>query len=357
MEKYKSARPIVLNYDNDLEPFPYAVSILKTLVAPINKNDTFLEALLLHHTYIEYQENKDDGTLTIRIYKGTSDNNITNGWYGPIPLENAIKCPILILEHDYINFCPPVSPQKISLYNKNPSRPFVTIAACCILIYNNKILLTRRAKHMRTFPSAWVMPGGGLEKNECLKDTAARELHEETGIKLSQEKIENELDVLCFYESIYPTTGEICFKEGKISAHYLIAYYMIDITSKDDKNEDLIIKLDNESDAYTWLPMDYIVNYISMNRENDEKRFFKKNNDNNNNNNDVINNPKIKIYIDDGSNNNNNNMKTDYVQLSKIGHQYENDQMYGIGEGHLYALKELGKRYRNDSFNEVDSKI
>ena len=132
---------------------------------------------------------------------------------------------------------------------------------------------------------------------------------------------------------------------------------MIDITSKDDKNEDLIIKLDNESDAYTWLPMDYIVNYISMNRENDEKRFFKKNNDNNNNNNDVINNPKIKIYIDDGSNNNNNNMKTDYVQLSKIGHQYENDQMYGIGEGHLYALKELGKRYRNDSFNEVDSKI
>ena len=42
MEKYKSARPIVLNYDNDLEPFPYAVSILKTLVAPINKNDTSL---------------------------------------------------------------------------------------------------------------------------------------------------------------------------------------------------------------------------------------------------------------------------------------------------------------------------
>ena len=64
---------------------------------------------------------------------------------------------------------------------------------------DHRVLLTRRASHMRTFPSCWVCPGGGIEQGETvsrhrvfrphphpsssqLLQAGLRELHEEVGV-------------------------------------------------------------------------------------------------------------------------------------------------------------------------------
>ena len=38
------------------------------------------------------------------------------------------------------------------------------LGVCAVVLDDqDRVLLTRRAAHMRTFPAAWVLPGGGLE--------------------------------------------------------------------------------------------------------------------------------------------------------------------------------------------------
>ena len=49
-----------------------------------------------------------------------------------------------------------------------------------------RVLLTRRAPHMRSFPGSWVMPGGGLDPGESMADAVVREVHEETGVDLDE---------------------------------------------------------------------------------------------------------------------------------------------------------------------------
>ena len=41
---------------------------------------------------------------------------------------------------------------------------------------DGEVLLTRRAKHMRTFPDIWVPPGGHIEQGETLLEAGLREL-------------------------------------------------------------------------------------------------------------------------------------------------------------------------------------
>ena len=42
---------------------------------------------------------------------------------------------------------------------------------------------------MKTFPNAWVLPGGKLDPNESIKDCAIRETQEEVGITCSPDKV------------------------------------------------------------------------------------------------------------------------------------------------------------------------
>jgi len=52
-----------------------------------------------------------------------------------------------------------------------PDNPLNSIAVGVVILFechDHCVLLTRRASHMRTFPSCWVCPGGGIEKNETV---------------------------------------------------------------------------------------------------------------------------------------------------------------------------------------------
>ena len=60
---------------------------------------------------------------------------------------------------------------------------------------------------MRTFPRAWVAPGGGADEGETLAACAAREVSEEVGLEVER------LDPLCLWESFYPTSPEACLAQ------------------------------------------------------------------------------------------------------------------------------------------------
>lgn len=67
-----------------------------------------------------------------------------------------------------------------------------------VIIQNSKkeILLGKRSKKSPFYPDYWGLPGGLVEYNEKIKDTAKRELEEELGIKIKlirQAKAQNVL--------------------------------------------------------------------------------------------------------------------------------------------------------------------
>jgi hypothetical protein len=49
------------------------------------------------------------------------------------------------------------------------SKQAIRVAVCVMVVHKGKILLERRAKHMRTFPLRWVFPGGHVDKGESLE--------------------------------------------------------------------------------------------------------------------------------------------------------------------------------------------
>lgn len=56
-----------------------------------------------------------------------------------------------------------------------------------ILSYEDQVLLLKRGKKANN-PGLWNFPGGGVEGDETAKETVARELWEEAGIRISQSR-------------------------------------------------------------------------------------------------------------------------------------------------------------------------
>lgn len=123
-------------------------------------------------------------------------------------------------------------------------------AAVLLKSLDGFILLSRRAKTLRTFPGVWVPAGGHTEKGESLAETAIRELGEEVGIKFtSVDKFC--IDPLCLFESCFPPFIEW----GQPKRRHVVQYFVIQSTlSKAELN--LRVELyEPEVDACIWLPV------------------------------------------------------------------------------------------------------
>ena len=56
------------------------------------------------------------------------------------------------------------------------------------------VVLTRRTATLRNHPGQWALPGGRMEAGERLQETVLRELEEEVGLRLGEERILGRLD-------------------------------------------------------------------------------------------------------------------------------------------------------------------
>jgi len=94
------------------------------------------------------------------------------------------------------------------LMNLPTKHPYCRASACVLAVYSDdesggesgvggrrglrggSVLLTHRRQDLRTFPGAWVLPGGGVDTGESLVACAQRELEEETGLVVSPDDLE-----------------------------------------------------------------------------------------------------------------------------------------------------------------------
>ncbi|HTW96977.1 MAG TPA: NUDIX domain-containing protein [Candidatus Methylomirabilis sp.] len=58
------------------------------------------------------------------------------------------------------------------------------IGTSAFIFKNNHVLLLKRAKDEGVFPEHWELPGGKVEYGERPEDAVAREIREETGLKI-----------------------------------------------------------------------------------------------------------------------------------------------------------------------------
>src|SRR5271167_3325017 len=96
-----------------------------------------------------------------------------------------------------------------------PERPIIGVGA--VIIQGDRALLVRRATE--PLRGEWSVPGGVLELGEKLRDGAAREALEETGLRVEVGEV---LDVI---DSIFPDP------DGRTQYHYVLIDFLCHIIS------------------------------------------------------------------------------------------------------------------------------
>jgi ADP-ribose pyrophosphatase len=92
-----------------------------------------------------------------------------------------------------------------------PRAPLIGVGA--VAIKDGKILLMKRA--FEPGKGKWSVPGGLVEVGETLSDACAREMEEETGIKI------HVLELINAYDMIVPDEA------GKIRYHYVLIDFLV----------------------------------------------------------------------------------------------------------------------------------
>ena len=105
---------------------------------------------------------------------------------------------------------------------------------CCILVKNDRILMSKRDKKKREFPGYWEFPGGKCNTNESIKNCANREIKEELNIEVEFKKI--------------------IYKKMKFKNKYNLYYCLCNIIN--DKE----IKKNNEIGEYRYFNINDIIN-------------------------------------------------------------------------------------------------
>lgn len=90
-----------------------------------------------------------------------------------------------------------------------PSRPVVAVGA--VVPIDGRVVLVRRAKE--PLKGRWTLPGGALELGETLEEAVAREVEEETGLRVVPR------EVLAVLDRIHRENGRVAF-------HYVIVDYV-----------------------------------------------------------------------------------------------------------------------------------
>ena len=158
----------------------------------------------------------------------------------------------------YDDVCCPV------LADEPPSGPHrVRLSAVAVPIdSDDRVLLTRRPRSMRTFPGAWVLPGGAVDAEDAtVAHAALRELNEEVGLRAPIEACEP--SPLALWESCFPVSLE-GWRSARASGarinHVLAAFVVVRI---DDELARTPLRLEPaECDGACWVPLEEVAGVL-----------------------------------------------------------------------------------------------
>ncbi|XP_076444247.1 m7GpppN-mRNA hydrolase NUDT17-like isoform X1 [Babylonia areolata] len=178
-------------------------------------------------------------------------------------LDSSLK---LHIKHP--SFCPikNLSPDHGELPEAVLSRGICSGVAIILESADNKVLLTKRAPHLRAFPNIWVPPGGHVDPDETLTQAGLRELREETGLVIKESDcLEGSLVPLALWESVYPPRLSL----GAPLRHHIVLYLHAVLTPQ--LTSDVLfkqLKFDpNEVSACTWVDKKTIEAIVKVNEE------------------------------------------------------------------------------------------
>lgn len=223
----------------------------------------------------------------------------------------------------HANGCPCYEMKKNpEIYSFAPTKIDVRLA-CCALIFDssNRLLLTRRHKDLRSFPSCWVTPGGRLDENEDLEACVLREVEEEVGIKIEKKmgkdnKLhlmhdgkECSMDHFFLYESVFPTLLD----RGFPKVQNLVMFYYIKL--KSDISKIKVKVQESEVDKAIWISQDVLKQII-------ENKVSEK-----------------ELELNCYSIGHNGSVTSSAIPKEYLDGVYPNNFNEGIGEGHLKAIR------------------
>mmetsp|Transcript_11313 Transcript_11313/g.26026 ORF Transcript_11313/g.26026 Transcript_11313/m.26026 type:complete len:342 (+) Transcript_11313:97-1122(+) len=242
-----------------------------------------------------------------------------------LPMENARTCP--------------VSSSSVAQLSKR--HPFVRLAVAVVVTDRwRRVLLTRRCRHMRTFPRAWVCPGGGVDAGEGLLVAAAREVKEEVGLDVEPES----MAPLVLWESVFPTTPQACVEEGQIRGHHLVLFLVAHLNEKPEIGSAVALKLqEEETDAAVWLPTE------SVRQALEESPMIA----------DEQGPATLSSSVSSTSAQSHKLMLADGTQQEEVSvmdmlqiYPSPDGLLNGCGEGHLCALREYGRQFDGEKMEE-----
>lgn len=155
----------------------------------------------------------------------------------PVLLTHPPFCPIKQLSAEQAASLPP------DITSRGVNVGVVVILETC----DGRVLLTRRARHMRTFPGIWVPPGGHIELGETLTEAGLRELREETGLGVGG--LVTGARQLCLWESVYP----YMLSMGPPQRHHLVVYTHVTVSASAASLQRDMVLDSEEVDAAMWL--------------------------------------------------------------------------------------------------------
>ena len=324
-------------------------------------NSTLSVASQLPPTYhcdrmlVDFEE-KDDGSVVLTPLEfaneeegrttETEANTRTKRYR--IPLGRARDCPTLTpraLEDDKFD---------------RRRRPFVSLAVVGMVVVADEdndgesssgdtdalsLLITRRPSYMRSFPGAFVFPGGNVDPDdESLEDALSREIFEETGLEISKDSWKLE----CLWESIYPTqisptieasdidTVEQHYEEGAIKAHHLVCYFSGRPQNQDQRKiQESLTLCEEEVDGAVWMSRDKIRDLLEATAsiERDRDRALPE----------IVADQTISLHAS-------GNMGTNPIPLSDLAGIYprvvnSDCRFCGMAQGSLFALEEFVRNH------------
>ena len=117
-----------------------------------------------------------------------------------------------------------------------------------VLKHNDKILILKRAENVNSRPLAWDLPGGNSQWPETLenkgslyKEDAAREVFEESGVKISLDQFE--MDNLVSFDTVF---------EAQKQVFSIIVGWKINLKDDFDENS---VEISHEHIKYHWISL------------------------------------------------------------------------------------------------------